>query len=608
MFKKVLCLLLACLMILPWLVSCSRDGKKIDIVAEGGSEYTIICPAGSDDESKAENKAGLKLYSAIKEKTGVTLSCSDDTLGGGENQPETATEILVGATNRLESQNALTVIRAKDFTIQYANGRVIILGGCAEATSRAVDHFIENYINGDEKTVTVFSKRNDTVEYAYALGRLSVNGVSLSDYTIVYPAGANSSTGTALFDYYTALCLSDYIYQNAGIRLNTVADSTAEAEYEILVGATKRSASKNAAATALKSDEYLLMTSGTKIVMLGNSYMVGGAANALINTHFKSQGINVNIDATDIPTSATPKSFTFQKATSAILMIGDGMGNNHIEATLADDRIDAFVARELPYQTFCTTSSQSVLAGKTTYTDSAAAATALATGYKTYNGYVGLDASKVSRRNIRELAHSTGAKTGVLTTDAITGATPAGFLCHHNKRSDTKELQSQISQLTDSKAINYCKGSVTTLANYARDALNQLSTDGSNFFIMIEEAHIDKRAHYANMQSMQDCVARYNECIAYTIAFVMLHPDTALIITADHETGGLTLQDGKYVFENLSYTEADGDDYYQHTDTKAPAFGIGDGVEDLLTANTVIDNTDIAKFIANIFGDSSFGQ
>ena len=217
-----------------------------------------------------------------------------------------------------------------------------------------------------------------------------------------------------------------------------------------------------------------------------------------------------------------------------------------------------------------------------------------------------MDENKVSRENVRELAHAAGANTGVLTTDAITGATPSGFLCHYKDRNATSTLQKQIDALIDEKKIDYCKGSVSNLATPARTALNALSADGADFFIMIEEAHIDKRSHEGDtsMSRMQDCVVRYNQCIAYVIAFVMLHPDTALIITADHETGGLTKQpDGSYVFENETST-----DYWQHTNNHAPIFALGEGVDGLVQSGTITDNTLVAKHIAGIFGDANFGE
>ncbi len=606
MLKRLLCLLLATVMLLPLLAACGNREKTVDIVKEGASEYVLVCPAVTDERSKAENSAALTLYEAILDKTGVALKRSTDKPEKDEPLPEEAKEILVGATNRTESANALATLRAKDHVITYQNQRVIILGGTAEATVTAIEKFIETYINGEEQKVTVFKNRKDLSEYDYLFGHLFINGVPLSKYRIVYPTGADENTDTELMAYYTAIALADYLLENAGLNLEVTADNKAKAEYELLIGKTNRDASKAHANTALASGEYLLLQSGNHIVMLGNSYMVSGAASALVHTYLKPDTRGKDVDATNIPTTPTPRTFTFEKATSAILMIGDGMGNSHIDATLASGKLKNFIARDLPHRSTCTTASQSVLNNKVGYTDSAAAATALATGYKTLNGYLGMDAGKVSRQNVRELAHEQGARTGVLTTDAITGATPSGFLCHHNKRSDSSELQKQIDKLNSESKIDYCKGSVSKLADPARDALLQLSAGESRFFLMIEEAHIDKRSHEGNvsMSRMQDCVVRYNRCIAYVIAFVMLHPSTALIITADHETGGLQLnEDGEYVFTNQTSAE-----YWQHTNANAPIFALGEGVDALVKTGVETDNTLVAKHIAGIFGSSNFGQ
>lgn len=600
MKKKLLCLLLSVLMILPLFTACSKDGREINIVKNGSSSYTIILP-----ETKEEGDAAIKLLKAIETKTGVTLPYEEDIFSSTD-QPKSAKEILVGQTNRIASEETLTELRPKDFVIKYVDGRVVILGGSVEATVRAVDYFIENYVNSEKGTVSVYQKRCDLVEHPYTLGDLSIDGIPLSEYTVVYPANADQSNDTELLSYYTALAFSDYILSNAGIKLKLAPDSKKETEYEILVGNTSRAASKAAADTALAADEYLLMKNGSKIVMQGNNYMVAGAAGALANTYFKSEGANTDVDVTNLPTAPTPAKFTFEKATSAILMIGDGMGNAHIDATLASNKLKSFAARTLPHIGTCTTSSESVLNNDIKYTDSAAAATALATGYKTINGYLGMDASKTTRQNVRELAHSVGARTGVLKTDSITGATPAGFLCHHDARGDFSILQDQINRLTENGEIDYCTGSVSSLITPARSALTQLSEDNSRFFIMIEEAHIDKFSHKGttSMTSMQDCVVRYNRCIAYAIAFVMLHPSTALIITADHETGGLEKDsDGNYVFTNKVSKS-----YWQHTNANAPIFALGEGVDALVKAGTVVDNTDVAKHIAGIFGNTTFGK
>ncbi len=611
-FKRSLALVLVLLMLVPLFAACKNNTPAtLDIVADGASEYTIFYTGDSTNE--VEREAAIRLFNAIKESTGVTLNRKEDSTS--KNPAATAKEIVVGSTNRQESKDAIASIRAKDFTIFYQNERVIITGGSPAATARAVEYFIANHVKAADKKVTVFEDTPYTDKFAYPLGDLSISGVSLKEYQIVYPKDADRTT------YYMAVNLADYLLDNAGVDLKVVADSAPATQYELLVGNTSRTEDDAAAAMTLTNTQYILCTSGTKVVMIGNSYMVGGAASELVNTHFKSQGDNVAVNATSIPSSPVAKEFTFQKATSAILLIGDGMGENHIKWAENDGKIDSFAAYALPYQSKATTISQSVINGEQrpesstgetgatyTFTDSAAAATALATGYKTINGYLGMDASQISRMNVRELAQSKGARTAILTNDVITGATPSGFLCHQNNRTDSKSLQSQIDALEEEGKVDYLCGigSQDEIMDETREALALVSEKGSSFFVMIEEAHIDKRSHYAEKNSMQDAVKRYNDVIAYAIGFVMLHPTTALIVTADHETGRLTPDgNGSYTWE--SYDRMSGDDkYYEHTDLQVPVFGLGDGVETLL-GNAEIDNTDIPKFIASIFGESSFG-
>ncbi|MBR7112336.1 MAG: alkaline phosphatase [Clostridia bacterium] len=599
--KRLLCLLLTILMLLPLFAACKKDGKPVDIVKDGQSDYVVIY---SDDKNAAiEKAAATKLRNAIKDATGVRLEMDTDW------SPDDPMQILVGTTKREATQNALTLVRQKDFIITYSEGRVIVTGGSSAATMRAVDYFIANYINKEKAKVTVYDGKDYIERFDYMLGDLSVSGKSLSEYTIVYPSGAENNDKIT---YYIAVNLYDYILNNAGIALKLASDNTAPTANEILIGKTNRTESRAVANTTLADDEYLLFQSGSKIVMMGNSYMVGGAASALVNKYFVSKGANVPVDIT-LPTAATPAKFAFEKATSALLLIGDGMGFEHIQAGIGvagSGLITEFVAERLPYKTSVITASQSVLNGEAEYTDSAAAATALATGYKTTNYYVGKTPDGSNVQNVRELAHSKGAKTGILTTAKIEDATPAAFLAHAMDRND-KSIGTDINALLTSGGVNYAVGDTNDLTKVkeellianAREMLSTLSENNHKFFGMIEEAHVDKNSHKVqsgarSLADVQNSVKCYNEVIAYAIGFTMLHPSTALIVTADHECG------------KLDFNEATGAarfDSDNHSNANVPFFGIGDGIAELIAGKTAIDNTEIAKFIAKIYGDNNFG-
>lgn len=498
------------------------------------------------------------------------VSGSDENISG-------ASPILVGNAEFAAEHGIELTLAALDFAIVCQDGQIYIIYGSSAALTSAVAHFDANYINSSTGKITISEGTVDIVRSEYEYSGIQINGVFLCDYVIVYPADCD------LVTYYAGYALADDLRLSSGIDLKVVPDTTAETDYEILIGVTNRQESIDASKVSIQDDEYILCIDGTKIVMQGKDYMVAGGASALIHSY-----IDVDADGNiiNLPTSAVPKTFRFQRPTSAILMIGDGMGQNHIDMA-KNNGLEAFVAESLQSFSWCTTHSTSVELGKASYTDSAASGTALATGHKTLNNYVGVDENGNILTNVREMAYASGAKTAILTTDAITGATPASFLCHNESRNATSALQSEIDALIDAKMVDYCVGTndADDLTERTRDALAAVSGNDSTFFAMIEGAYIDKYSHSNATSDVLHCVERFNDSIAYTIAFTVLHPETVLVITADHECGGLT--------SNFSFTSTN------HTNTNVPVFALGN-TDSLITADT-IDNTDIGSFIGQIF-------
>ena len=169
----------------------------------------------------------------------------------------------------------------------------------------------------------------------------TLDGVSFSEYTIVYDADASDYTIRA------ALYIRDEIHKRTGAALDIVTDDVAEATYELVIGNTNRAGSARAAAVELAADEYILMMDDESVIMWGESYMVGGGAGAFATQYAAGAWRGYDIDVTDIPTEATPTKFVFEEAKSAILLIGDGMGEKHIDMTLANG-LDKFCARDMP--------------------------------------------------------------------------------------------------------------------------------------------------------------------------------------------------------------------------------------------------------------------
>ena len=557
---------------------------NVEISPENIGDYTIIRSEGA---SEALRTAVATFRTDLGQAIGKNPKISDDWVKDVASLPESAKEIVVGATNRPDSDELSQLICERDFAIIYRNERIYILGGSDDKTIEGLEYFLTTYVDSSAQKITVTDQLAYFSKHEYPVAKIEVNGVNLRDYTIVIPDKAD------LFTAYAALNLSDYVQANAGYALPIVSDKTAATQYEILIGATNRSESKES--VTLGADQYALFTKNDKIVCLGNSYMVGGGAGAFAQmiTTDKTQA-EIKID--NLPTTAKAETFKTKTAKSAVLMIGDGMGFNTV--SMAEQALGySFAAEVLPNLGSCVTASVNTQNDPTDPTDSAASATALATGYKTKDKYLGVNQSKSTVKNIRELANEKGANTGVITTDVITGATPGGFLVHHDNRSDTEEIQAKIDTLLASGKIDWCAGSVDkTLTSNTSAAMRKLAYANESFFIMIEGAQIDKRSHKNDVEGCVDMVERFNDVVAYMIEFVLFHPDTVLIVTADHECGGITEQpDGTF-----KYTLDD------HSTANVPVYAIGAGTE--IFNGQLIDNTDIPKFIAKIFGENNFGS
>jgi len=326
----------------------------------------------------------------------------------------------------------------------------------------------------------------------------------------------------------------------------------------------------------------------------------------------------------------------FEQPKNIILMIGDGMGPTHIEVArekTGGNLNGKFYLDYLPNNGYEKTYSLNGL------TDSAAAGTALATGYKTFNGVIGLDRNGNEIQNIRELCASLGMKTGVITTKNGNDATPAAFSAHSTSRSNSAEIaMDQLLDLPDillgatDNGYSTAMGDATVSAKYktydvtrcyshsvlykaktekifgtftalqevdlpkvTEKALSHLETQDTQdkgFFIMIEGGKIDNYSHNNDLDGMIKEMDEFDEAIGVAMDYVYNNPDTILIVTSDHETGGLQA-DGS--FTTGGHTNAD---------CRVMALGYGTEVFD----GKMVNNTDIPKFIAKTLGINNFGD
>ena len=321
-------------------------------------------------------------------------------------------------------------------------------------------------------------------------------------------------------------------------------------------------------------------------------------------------------------------------ANKVILFIGDGMGQNHIANS------ELYLNKDLFFTTFSKWGYVNTYS-KNTYwpTDSAAAATAMATGKKVYNTFVASSFGK-SIKSISEIAKENGLGVGIVTTDTLAGATPAGFSAHAFKRSNTEEIiLSQLDNDIDlylgaglEKYSNYKRdfenrgytfidevsklnptsskvlGSFTHISNYTSTnesptlpmltefAIDYFETNfPDGYFLMIEGAHIDKSNHSNNIYAMMDYMSEFDTSIKLAYDKLGNNSDVAFIVTADHESGGLKLANNLDDISNDLYTTS------KHTHADVYYFMYQKDSSDIINISLNIDNTNIFDIVKSLF-------
>ena len=417
----------------------------------------------------------------------------------------------------------------------------------------------------------------------------TLNDTKLSKFTIVYDETAPDYCQRA------AEYIGAQILARTGIEVPVCTAASGTYDHEILVGETNRPLS-NVLNADTSGMEFALLADENHIALEGDWFVIAAAAYYFVDTYIPGQDFQ-----SEIPTQATVCAPIVEQARNVIFLIGDGMGPVHTQLfenmTPSDDvpyydGETIFYGDYLPYQGVIHTDSLSGL------TDSAAAATALACGYKTYNSHVGMDAEGNPVQSLTELAAQLGMATAVMSTDKLVGATPAGFSAHAEDRDNSSRIsksQQNIMQLY-STVLDCGLDGTDSYQNRITDMLTQLETDEDGFFIMYEEGHIDKHSHQHDLQSTFDCMVRFNQAIGVFMEYAFYNPDTLVLITADHETGGLT-PDGT---GHYSYTAE------AHSNVDVPIYAYGQGAEAFDNYND--ENSEVPKVIAALWGIDNFGE
>ncbi len=330
---------------------------------------------------------------------------------------------------------------------------------------------------------------------------------------------------------------------------------------------------------------------------------------------------------------------------NVILMIGDGMGLAQINAARLKARAQnrALIIDSLPVSGLVMTYSANHL-----ITDSAAAATALATGHKTRNKHISVTSEGKHLKTILEAAEEKGLSTGLVVTSDITHATPAAFAAHVKHRNQKTKIAEQLLEngidillgggrgyflpvmnnlsfrsdrrnliekarnagyatpenrnellsthsnkilgLFARDGLNFTENE-PSLAEMTRVALDRLSRNAKGFIVMIEGSQIDWAAHHKDEEETIRQTLLFDDAVKVALDFAITDGHTLLIVTADHETGGMAIEDGHLDGSNLKIDWTT----KHHTAIDVPVFSYGPGSFSLTGK---MDNTELPKRIA----------
>ena len=328
-----------------------------------------------------------------------------------------------------------------------------------------------------------------------------------------------------------------------------------------------------------------------------------------------------------------------QQPKNIILMIGDGMGTTQLTAGYTANGGNLYMTG-MPFSGFVTTQSADDY-----ITDSAAAGTAFATGERTYNGAISVDVNKNPLETILEIAEENGKATGLVSSSAITHATPASFIAHNESRDNyeaiaadfletdidifigggksffetredgrnlLEELAEKNYQVFDSigeSDNNEGPMAILTAEKHnprwtergdlipqgTKKAINVLEQDEDGFFLMVEGSQIDWGGHANNTTYIVQELLDFDRAVGKALQAAIEDEETLVIATSDHETGGMSLAKGDFEKGMISAQYTSGG----HTGVMVPIFAFGPGAEHF---TGVMKNTDIFYKIHELFG------
>lgn len=231
------------------------------VLAENGkTSYKVIRSQTSADY---ETKLTGELVRGFKEKTEIEIFASDDWVNEALGYKEGEFEILVGRTARSESELVYSTLRADDYAVTIVGKKIVIAAHNEEKLTEAIEYFLEKLTVSEGKTEFLASDAV-TMKGEYAVSEITVGGVELTQFKIVYRNGAVETVKNL------AGRVSDKLYEY-GYNLSAKTDLAEESEYEIVIGSTNRGSSE-AESESLRALDYKVYMEGTKLYILAGSH------------------------------------------------------------------------------------------------------------------------------------------------------------------------------------------------------------------------------------------------------------------------------------------------------------------------------------------------
>lgn len=332
---------------------------------------------------------------------------------------------------------------------------------------------------------------------------------------------------------------------------------------------------------------------------------------------------------------------TKEPVRNIILLIADGAGVSHFHAGIIAHQ------EKLHIENFKNIGFAKTHSVDSFLTDSGASGTAIATGKKTYNGAIGVDADTLPATSILEYAAMMGKSTGMVVTCEITHATPAAFYAHQKSRSMREEIAFELAHsdvdvfiggglksfnnrtdqtdlLETLKERNYQivlhpdeldqtnsrkiagllydkhppgirQGRGDMLLKSTKKVLEILSQNPDGFFLMIEGSQIDWGGHDMDTEYIVEEMIDFDKAVGLAFDFAKKDKNTLVIVTSDHETGGMALEQGD-LRKGIVKAKYMNDD---HTGVMVPVFAFGPHSENF---RGIYDNTGIFFKIMEAFG------